>query len=639
MKTNAVGIWESTDMIWGKSQATVGPIYLDMNIYPEHQKSMTVDTTLVSDGAGGLELNPITHFSEKWASDASDNKVNKALAERVTTNVLRESVSNMYCGELCVLGDLSIKPYDRFYVNDTYEDMKGHMEVEGVVYSMNSATGFTTTIYPDTIVRMAEDNHEAAVRIIDGAMVGSFGVAITARLLGISTLARMDTALLRVLQRGISILATPADEMAIGVLGKFFAGSKFVAAKDAAAAALEVGVSATSIATTVALAIGIYVCANNVKSWFGSFLKHINALSVYPIFKNQRPLIAGMAGHKGSVMGYEYTEDDADDSIQGLITNCVEWLNKGNDKFEKILPFEFGDILMSMFTRNVQDENGNNVSEYELVKRQWARTLPLDGISDPTQPDDEGKMTMEEFLQMLYGSATTEFGARNQMTPELRTKWRIPSLVVSKGDMLADRVYKKYHIEGVMSPKSLATNDKVLALYPIEDELEIKQAVVKDSHPVVKQLEISHARGNMKVQMPFESGNRIIKLFTEKSGDNYIYDLPMLQEDAVKILKFILNDQALKNKNVAFLSGARINDQKTWKSTGFAFVIDSPDKSALKDAIENVMNATKTLDKEKTPIFEYKEAAEGFLVIVYAPIETYNIGSTSSIIEEDEEDK
>ena len=159
MKTNAIGIWESTDMIWGKNQSTVGPIYLDMNIYPEHQRSMTVDTTLVSDGVGGLELNVFTHFSENWASDANDNKVNKALAERVTTNVLRESVSNMYCGELCILGDTSIKPYDRFYVEDTYEDMMGHMEVEGVVFSMNSSTGFTTTIYPDTIVRIAEDSH------------------------------------------------------------------------------------------------------------------------------------------------------------------------------------------------------------------------------------------------------------------------------------------------------------------------------------------------------------------------------------------------------------------------------------------------------------------------------------------------
>lgn len=633
MKTNAIGIWETTSTVWGKSQATVGPIYLDMNIYPEHQKSMTVDTTLVSDGVGGLEIPIFTHFSEKWAADAEDNKVNKALAERVTTNVLREAVSNMYCGELCVLGDTSIKPHDRFYVNDIYEDMRGHMEVEGVVYSMNSATGFTTTIYPDAIVRSPEDRLEAAVHLIDGTLVGSLAVTVTGRILGINTLARLDNVFLRVLQRGAALLSTPADELAGGVLAKFFTGAKFTSAKDAAVAALEAGMSATSIITTAAVAVGLYVCVNNVKSWFGSFLKNIQALSVYPVYKNQRPLIAGMAGHKGSVKGYPYTEKDTEDSIQGLIIKSVEWMNTSTDKFEKIFPLNLGDIFMKALTRKVDDGNGNTISEYEFVRDQWAQTLPIDGISDPTQAGDN-KMSMEEFMQTLYGSATSEFGARLQTLPALRTKWRIPSLKVSKDDTLADSVYKKYHIGNVTSIQGLATNEKILALYPIEDEFEIKQAVIEGSHDVVKQLEIAHACGNLKVQMPFESGNRIIKLFTERSGNNYIYDLPMLQEDALLIFKFILNDQALKNKKVVFLSGTRVNDEKTWKSTGFAFVLTSNDTSALKDAIDNVLNLTSTLDKDKTPIFEYKQTGDNFLIIVYAPIETYNIGGTSGLIDE-----
>jgi hypothetical protein len=133
--------------------------------------------------------------------------------------------------------------------------------------------------------------------------------------------------------------------------------------------------------------------------------------------------------------------------------------------------------------------------------------------------------------------------------------------------------------------------------------------------------------------MPFESGNRVIKLFTEVGNENsYVYDLPMLQEDALMILKLILNDQALKNKKVAFLSGARINDKKTWKSTGFAFIIDSPDKSALKDAIEQVLKQTSSFTQDKAPIFEYKEASEGFLIIVYAPIPN---GVTSAPITEE----
>ena len=99
-----------------------------------------------------------------------------------------------------------------------------------------------------------------------------------------------------------------------------------------------------------------------------------------------------------------------------------------------------------------------------------------------------------------------------------------------------------------------------------------------------------------------------------------IYDLPLLQEDALMIFKLILNDQALKKKTVEFLSGTRVNDDKTWKSTGFAFILDCSDKKALKDAIDNTLKVTKSLTIDKNPIFEYKEGDNGFLIIVHAPV-------------------
>ena len=617
MKTNATGLWESTDMIWGRSQSTVGPVYLDFNIYPEHQKAMTVDTTLVSDGAGGLELNLFTHFSENWASSSNDNKVNKALAERVTTNVLRESVSNMYCGEVCVLGDTSVKPYDRFYINDYYEDMQGHMEVEGVVYSMNSSTGFTTTIYPDLIVRM-DDNHEAARQMVSGALISSLTVAVGGRLMGISTFARIDSALINALGKVVGgFIATPLDEAAAagvaGLVSRFFGVPKTKSILEAVKLVFNGAVSGVSIATTVAIAAGVYILTNNAKSWLTSFLRNIQALTVYPITKNQRPLIAGMAGHKGSVYGYEYTKADADDSIQGLIVNSVNWLNK-------YLPFNTGDILTSAFTSKTTDENGNTISEYQRIKEKWAQTLPLEGEAQQYKyyPGDTSLTDYERrkiLLQELYNAANKEFSSRSSTIQALRTKYRIPNLQPEQ-----DAVYKKYHIQGVTTD-NVATNNKILALYPIEDEIDIKQATVKDSHNVVKQLHIAHSQGNYKIQMPFESGNRIIKLFADNASGKLVFDLPMLQEDALMVLKLILNDQALKNEKVTFLSGTRVNETATWRSTGFAFVIGAKDLKALNSAIENVQKQTTFLNGNKEQkIFEYKECGEdGYLVIVYAP--------------------
>lgn len=167
MKTNAVGIWQASSPWWGREQSTVGPIYLDMNIYPEYQKSMTVDTGLLADGNGGIDIPFISHLSERWAMDANDDKVNKALAWRVTANALRDSVKDMYQGDVGIIGDPSVKPHDRVYIYDTYEDIQGMFEVEAVVHSMSVANGFTTSIMPDVIARHQDEMEPAAQGLLN----------------------------------------------------------------------------------------------------------------------------------------------------------------------------------------------------------------------------------------------------------------------------------------------------------------------------------------------------------------------------------------------------------------------------------------------------------------------------------------
>lgn len=171
MKTNAVGMWQSSGVLWGRKQSVIGPYYLDMNIYPEYQKSMTVDTQLLADGSGGIiDLNPINAMTETWTSDPNDNKVNEATARRVTINTLKSTVKDMYQGDLCVLGDPSIKPHDRMYIHDTYEDIKGMCEVEAVIHNMSIETGFTTSIMPDVIARTQDEMESSVQSLANQAM-------------------------------------------------------------------------------------------------------------------------------------------------------------------------------------------------------------------------------------------------------------------------------------------------------------------------------------------------------------------------------------------------------------------------------------------------------------------------------------
>lgn len=177
MKTNAVGMWQASDFWWGREQATVGPIYLDMNIYPEYQKSMTIDTGLLASGNGGIDIPMKNHFSEKWSTSVNDDKVNKELAWRVTANSLRDSVKDMYQGDVCIIGDPSIKPHDRVYIHDTYEDMMGMFEVEAVIHNLSADTGFTTSIMADVIARH-DDNQEIAVQSLMNVAGGVLGLAV-----------------------------------------------------------------------------------------------------------------------------------------------------------------------------------------------------------------------------------------------------------------------------------------------------------------------------------------------------------------------------------------------------------------------------------------------------------------------------
>ena len=182
MKTNAIGIWQATAPWWGREQSTVGPIYLDMNIYPEYQKSMTVDTQLLAEGNGKVDVNLFTHLSEKWKTTPYDNKVNKKTAHRVTANALRDSVKDMYLGDLCVLGDPSVKPYDRVYLHDTYEDLKGMFEVEAVIHNMSIETGFTTSVMPDVIARHGDD-FESSVQSLTSPIISTLAFCVSANII------------------------------------------------------------------------------------------------------------------------------------------------------------------------------------------------------------------------------------------------------------------------------------------------------------------------------------------------------------------------------------------------------------------------------------------------------------------------
>lgn len=144
MRTVAIGTYMDNGNI-----GTTQPVYADINIWPEKQRVVNVDTTMNAKGIRIVEAIPLVgsflNKPFKW-------KFDKGVALRITAAELREYMKDMYDGYLTVLGYPAIKPFDGFYLTDTMNDMSGQLDVKEVTQIMNYDVGFITMIKPDLVV-------------------------------------------------------------------------------------------------------------------------------------------------------------------------------------------------------------------------------------------------------------------------------------------------------------------------------------------------------------------------------------------------------------------------------------------------------------------------------------------------------
>ena len=147
VRTVAVGVYTGPGMFSEKTKS-VGPLYLDIDIYPEKQKTTNINCNFEY---RNLDIIPFTIPVVDYAVDELGENGGYQIAWRATAMGLKDTVKDMYTGELIVMGDPSVKPYDKMFVHDIYEDIQGMAEVETVVHSFSVETGFTTSITPDCI--------------------------------------------------------------------------------------------------------------------------------------------------------------------------------------------------------------------------------------------------------------------------------------------------------------------------------------------------------------------------------------------------------------------------------------------------------------------------------------------------------
>lgn len=139
----------------GKYPVTVA---LDKSIPSERQVEKTVETGLYFDNIAGEGLfgiaQPLFHPIEfaRGAIKLSQGAPDELMARRVALAHLKESLKDIYSGELIVIGSPDIRPHDLVYLADVYERMYGIFEVEQVVHHFTPNMGFITSITPNALV-------------------------------------------------------------------------------------------------------------------------------------------------------------------------------------------------------------------------------------------------------------------------------------------------------------------------------------------------------------------------------------------------------------------------------------------------------------------------------------------------------
>ena len=71
------------------------------------------------------------------------------VGDNMATSILMWHLRDIYSGEITILGNPEIRPFDVCYLIDDYNDFSGPVEVEQVVHTMSPDVGFITQITPD----------------------------------------------------------------------------------------------------------------------------------------------------------------------------------------------------------------------------------------------------------------------------------------------------------------------------------------------------------------------------------------------------------------------------------------------------------------------------------------------------------
>ena len=143
------------------SGVTGNMLMLDPMIISEDRREVVVDSVLntsainlILPGSSNaswiswiFRMNPLrSTVGERWGLAMPVREVNN-----VAANIIRDSLGDIYQGEIQIVGRASLKPYDLLFIVDEIRRMSGPVQVKEIHHHLSTQRGFLSIITPDLV--------------------------------------------------------------------------------------------------------------------------------------------------------------------------------------------------------------------------------------------------------------------------------------------------------------------------------------------------------------------------------------------------------------------------------------------------------------------------------------------------------
>lgn len=296
------------------------PVWADYDIRSSFQKTEVIDTTVVMDwGLIPAWMEAAGTFIHNVASD--NGTQTQRHAYRFASSAVAESFRDMYQGEIVVIGDPAVKPYDLMYVDDYYSRMHGTAEVGRVVHQFSMETGFITSIKPDLTVALkpyperseGETGWESEAAERSGTIArfvqyGTLASYVTSRhFKGAKAVqANYNALVAKNLAREVKMVKnlraiTNTSRAIRTVRNAWTGGTVLLSEISAVGAASGIGWPAVLFAGV------IWFTGEQVLRWIENLFnpRARNIVKLFPLYRHGVPYVAGINGHKHLIPGWE----------------------------------------------------------------------------------------------------------------------------------------------------------------------------------------------------------------------------------------------------------------------------------------------------------------------------------------------